>query len=78
MSGSASNVVTVTVVDQYGHPMRGHLVRLSSTHTPGADRESTFPVARRTDSSGTVRIGYTYTGAGSTEALGCQHERDRR
>ena len=69
MSGSASNVVTVTVVDQYGHPMRNHSVRLSSTHDPSADRSSTFPVARSTDSSGSVRIGYTYTGAGSTEAL---------
>ena len=69
MSGSASNVVTVTVVDQYGGPVRGHLVRLSSEHLPAADRSSTFPVARRTDSSGSVRIGYTYMGAGSTETL---------
>ena len=69
MNGSASNVVTVTVVDQYGKGIRGHSVRLSSTHTPGTDRSSTFPVARSTDSSGSVRIGYTYTGAGSVEAL---------
>ena len=74
MSGSASNAVTVTVVDQYGGPIRGHLVRLSSTHAPtaptgGEDNESTFPVARRTDSSGSVRIGYTYTGAGSVETI---------
>ena len=68
-SGSANNVVTVTVFDQYGDPIRGHLVKLTSVHVPSADRSSTFPVARRTDSSGTVRIGYTYTGAGSTETI---------
>ncbi|MXW88941.1 MAG: S-layer homology domain-containing protein [Acidimicrobiaceae bacterium] len=72
-SGSASNVVSVTVVDQYGKPVRGHLVRLSSNHqnptaTTDAD-QSSFPVARRTDSSGTVRIGYSYSGTGSVEAL---------
>ena len=69
MSGKASNVVTVTVVDQYGRPVRGHLVRLTSVHVPSADRASTFPVARRTDSSGSVRIGYTYEGAGSVETI---------
>ncbi|MDE0655626.1 MAG: S-layer homology domain-containing protein [Acidimicrobiaceae bacterium] len=69
MNGSASNVVTVTVVDQYGKGIRGHSVRLSSSHTPAGERSSTFPVARSTDSSGSVRIGYTYMGAGSVEAL---------
>ena len=72
MTGKASNVVTVTVVDQYGRPIRGHLVRLSSTHDPAGGtpaNASTFPVARRTDSSGSVRIGYTYTGGGSTETI---------
>ena len=71
-SGAASNVVTVTVVDQYGKPVRGHLVRLSSNHssTPPADADlSKFPRARRTDSSGTVRIGYSHTGTGSIEGL---------
>ena len=69
MSGKASNVATVTVVDQYGKPVRNHLVRLSSEHVPATDRSSTFPVARRTDSSGSVRIGYTYEGAGSVETI---------
>ena len=71
-NGAASNVVTVTVTDQYGKPVRGHMVRLSSTHSPvGADPANTsvFPVARRTDSSGSVRIGYTYTGGGSVESI---------
>ena len=71
-NGSASNVVTVTVVDQYGHPMRNQMVRLSSTHAPvGADpaNASTFPVARRTDSSGSVRIGYTRVGGASVETV---------
>ena len=47
--------------------MRGQLVRLSSD-TDNADA-STFPVARRTDSSGTVRIGYSFTGTGSGRDL---------
>ena len=72
-SGAAANVVTVTVVDQYGKPVRGHLVRLSSNHqnptTPADADLSSFPVARRTDSSGTVRIGYSYSGTGSVESL---------
>ena len=74
-SGSAANVVTVTVVDQYGKPVRGHPVRLDSDHSTGPPAEpatgdrSTFPVARRTDSSGTVRIGYSYKSTGSVEEL---------
>ncbi len=63
-SGSASNVVTVTITDQYGKPMRNQMVRLSSTYAPTGDRTSEFPVARRTDSSGTVRIVYTLHGRG--------------
>jgi len=63
-SGSASNVVTVKVVDQYGKPVRGHEVVLTSDASG-----SRFPIARRTDSSGTVRIGYSYTGAGQVETL---------
>ncbi|MDE0667188.1 MAG: S-layer homology domain-containing protein [Acidimicrobiaceae bacterium] len=68
-SGSANNVVTVTIADQYGKPMRNQMVRLSSTYEPTGDRTSGFPVARRTDSSGSVRIGYTYTGAASVETV---------
>ena len=71
-SGSTGNRVTVTVVDQYGKPVRGHLVQLSSNHStnpPEAADLSTFPRARRTDSSGTVQIGYSYSGTGSVESL---------
>jgi hypothetical protein len=71
-SGSASNRVTVKVVDQYGRPVRGHLVQLSSNHStnpPASGDLSEFPVARRTDSSGTVRIGYSYSGTGTVESL---------
>ncbi|MDE0655622.1 MAG: S-layer homology domain-containing protein [Acidimicrobiaceae bacterium] len=69
-SGSANNVVTVTIADQYGKPMRNQMVRLASTYAPtGGNRESTFPVARRTDSSGSVRIGYTYKGDASRETV---------
>ena len=39
---------------------------------------STFPVARRTDSSGTVRIGYSHSGTGSIEALVGNTQRDQR
>ena len=69
--GSASNVVTVTVTDQYGKGVRGHLVRLSSAHAPAGTPANTsrFPVARRTDSNGSVRIGYSYTGGASVETL---------
>ena len=65
--GSANNVATVTVVDQYARPMRGQLVRLTSDTATTTD--SVFPVARRTDSSGTVRIGYSHSGSGSRETL---------
>ena len=71
-TGSASNVVTVKVFDQYGNGVRGHLVQLSSNHStnPPAEADtSTFPIARRTDSSGTVRIGYSHRGTGSVESL---------
>ena len=69
ISGSANNVVTVTVFDQYGGPIRGHPVKLSSTDTAGDTVNSTFPVARRTDSSGSVRIGYTYMGLALKERI---------
>ena len=62
-TGSASNVVTVKVFDQYGNGVRGHEVVLTG------DASSTFPIARRTDSSGTVRIGYSYNGTGVIETL---------
>ncbi len=62
-TGSASNVVTVKVFDQYGNGVRGHEVVLTG------DGSSTFPIARRTDSSGTVRIGYSYSGTGVIETL---------
>ena len=70
--GSARNVVTVTVLDQYARPMRGEYVRMSSNHSsnPAVETDlSTFPIRRRTDSSGTVRIGYSYKSTGSREAL---------
>ena len=71
-TGSASNVVTVKVFDQYGNGVRGHEVVLT-----GSD-DSTFPLgqrrARRTDSSGTVRIGYSYDGTGVIETLTARTE----
>ena len=63
-SGSANNAVSVKVLDQYGKPVRGHEVRLTGS------ADSAFPSrARRTDSSGTVRIGYSYDGDGVIETV---------
>ncbi len=46
------------------------LVAATSAESGGTPANaSTFPVARRTDSSGTVRIGYTYTGGASVETI---------
>ena len=70
-NGTASNVATVTVLDQYARPMRGQLVRLTSDTDPTTN--STFPVARRTDSSGTVRLGYSHKGTGSRETLTAEY-----
>ena len=73
-TGSASNVVTVKVFDQYGNGVRGHEVVLTGSS------DSTFPSgqrrARRTDSSGTVRIGYSYSGTGVIETLTARTEAD--
>ncbi len=69
---TASNAVTVKVFDQYGNGVRGHEVVLTG------DGSSTFPSgqrrARRTDSSGTVRIGYSYAGTGVIETLTARTE----
>ena len=55
-SGSASNVATVTVTDQFGMPMRGHAVVMTG------DANSSFPTPRTTDSTGKARIGYSHSG----------------
>ena len=63
-SGSASNVATATVRDQFGNPMRGHAVVMSGA------TGSTFPTPRTTDSTGKARIGYSHSGTtGVAETL---------
>ena len=62
---NASNTVTITVTDQYGNPIRGASVTLSS-----ADATSTVPErARVTNRNGAVRIGYRYSGSAGVEML---------
>jgi hypothetical protein len=59
-SGAAA---TVTLLDQYGDPVSGQLVRLVS------DVGSAPTSSRITGRSGQVRIGYTYTGNAAVENL---------
>ena len=56
-SSRASHGVTVTVLDQYGRPMRNQAVKLTS----GSDK-SAMPGTRRTGSTGSRRIFYTHSG----------------
>ena len=56
-SSPASHGVTVTVLDQYGRPMRNQAVTLSSDNDSSA-----MPGTRRTGSTGSRRIFYTHSG----------------
>ena len=58
-SNPATHGVTVTVTDQYGRPMSNQPVTLTSSVTDGT---TTLPGARRTTSSGSVRIFYSHSG----------------
>ena len=63
---AASNTVTVTVTDQYGNPVRGARVTLTSDQM----EDSEVPErARSTARSGQVRITYRYTGDAGVEML---------
>ena len=53
----ASHGVTVTVLDQYGRPMRNQAVTLTSS-----DATSALPGVRRTGSAGSVRIFFSHPG----------------
>ncbi len=64
-SNPASHGVTVTVLDQYGNPMRNRAVTLTSTDSGGGTTNSvnsTMPGPRRTGSTGSVRIFYSHRG----------------
>ena len=56
-SSPASHGVTVTVLDQYGRPMRNQAVTLTTD-----DSSSAMPGTRRTGSTGSRRIFYTHSG----------------
>ena len=61
----AGSATTVTVVDQFARPFKGAGIVLTSDNT-----DSVLPTrARITGSNGQVRIGYSYTGGASDEAL---------
>ena len=61
-TGSAA---TVTVTDQFGRPFKGAGIILTSDNP-----DSVLPTkARITSGNGQVRIGYSYTGGASDEAL---------
>ena len=61
----AGTAVTVTVTDQFGRPFKGAGIVLTS-----ANSDSVLPTrARITGTNGQVRIGYSYTGGASSEAL---------
>jgi len=59
-SPAASHGVTVTVLDQYGRPMRNQAVTLTSTGSQNSD--TSVPGSRRTGSTGSVRIFYSHDG----------------
>ena len=63
------NVATVTVLDQYGRPVQGAVVKLETDQSDSSlddQEDQEFPVDRR----GSRRFAYEYTGAGSeTETL---------
>ena len=61
----AGTAATVTVVDQFARPFKGAGIVLTSDNS-----DSVLPTrARITGSNGQVRIGYSYTGGASDEAL---------
>ena len=69
---NAGNAATVTVRDQYGNPFKGAGVVLRSSNPTGendTDGSTIRTTALLTGSSGTVRIGYSYTGNAAEETL---------
>ena len=71
-SGSAANVATVAVTDQYGKPVRNVGVLLTSDIDPGTDVELVTR-ARHTLRDGIVRISYLYKSSRTAvETLGAQ------
>jgi len=79
ISGSVGTAVTVSVADQYGNPVNGAMVALFSNDETGTGDTVGSSIPRNaagdgprqysTLRSGSVRIGYTYTGGASQESL---------
>ena len=72
MSGTTGNAVTVTALDQFGKPFRGAAIILKSNNPTGendADGSTIPTTALLTGNSGTVRIGYSYSGGPAEETL---------
>ena len=78
-SGSVGTAVTVSVADQFGNPVHGAEVALFSNDETGTGDTVGSSIPRNaagdgpreysTLRSGSVRIGYTYTGSASQESL---------
>ena len=71
-TGNTGNAVTVTAVDQFGQPVKGAGIVLKSNNPTGTgdpDGSTIRTTALLTGNSGTVRIGYSYTGNASEETL---------
>ncbi len=78
-SGSVGTAVTVSVRDQFGNPVPGAMVALFSNDPTGTGDNVGSSIPRNaagdgpreyaTLRSGSVRIGYTYTGGASQESL---------
>ena len=72
VGATSSNFVTVTVIDEYGDPVRGVSVRTNSAlNVAGQDVVSVFPFVQyyTTNRSGQYSIGYAYGGGPASENL---------
>ena len=72
VGATSSNFVTVTVIDEYGDPVRGVSVRTNSAlNVAGEDVVSVFPFVQyyTTNRSGQYSIGYAYGGGPASENL---------
>ena len=66
---SSGNSVTVTVTDQYGNPVRGAAITLTSDGA-GTEADADVPTRSRvTNRNGEVRMGYRYSGGAGVETL---------
>ena len=80
-TGSANNYVNITVLDQYGRPVRGFPVNAVSdrNNSPANEGTSTLPFVQyfTTRSNGSYAVNYSYSGSPSTETLQVFGHEDR-